>query len=171
MKKANIKSKLSNLTTKELIEIIEEMQQKFDVVDDFLQAKFSKENTDLLKKYKKKISKGFEPDDLAGDFDIESAYEAIESFRKLKTKPEELAEILFHFINEGIQFYDDYGDIDDDILEDMLDYYKETLIMLKENNLLESFKIQCLDLVKRSKNSGYGFGDDINDLYYEYYGK
>ena len=47
--------------------------------------------------------------------------------------------------------------------------FAQALKFLKKHNLLEQFQHRCEDCVKYAEPCGYGFADEISDLYDEYY--
>ncbi len=162
------KVKLDNLNVQQLIGLIEEMQAKFDVVDDFLQVKFAKDYTDLLQKYKHTISMAW---GLDGEFQFEPAhaYEAVEKFRKLNPSLVNMAEILLHFVTEALGFINDCGDIGAETYNDLYEFFEEALQILKKEGLLQNFKPQLVKIVNDCENIGYGFCDDMSDLFSKYF--
>ena len=166
MTKKTLHNKLNKQTKEELLGLIIEMQEKFSKVDDYLQSKYSENILSVVKKYKKQITNAIYIDtNNYGKSDFTPAYEAIENFKKLIHKPKELVEILLHFIQCGIQLINDFGDYDEGFYEDMEEYFKEAIELAKSNNLLSQYESQCLELIKKSENTGYGFNEALSDLY------
>jgi len=67
------------------------------------------------------------------------------------------------------KFTRDYGDMWEQYYNSAYTNFKNTLVFLQKNKLLDNFKLRCEDCVKYASPCGYGFADDIADVFYQYY--
>jgi len=67
------------------------------------------------------------------------------------------------------QFTYDYGDMSEAYYNSSYNNFKAALEFMHKNNLLDAFKLRCVDCLKWSSVCGYGFADDIYDIYCQYY--
>jgi len=67
------------------------------------------------------------------------------------------------------KFTCDYGDMWEQYYNSAYTNFKNTLVFLQKNKLLDNFKLRCEDCVKYASPCGYGFADDIADVFYLYY--
>lgn len=67
------------------------------------------------------------------------------------------------------QFTHDYGDMWEQYYTSAANNFEKALEYLYANNLLDQFKLRMEECVKYARDCGYGFSDEMEDLYSEYY--
>jgi hypothetical protein len=97
------------------------------------------------------------------------AKKAISDFSKLKPSPEHEAELLIFLVENGCQFTYDYGDMWEGFYDSMVKNFEIALKFMQKHNLLEKFQPNAERCVKWASPCGYGFADEIDDLFCEYY--
>lgn len=80
-----------------------------------------------------------------------------------------MAELLFTHVKCGIDFTNEYGDIDERFYENIEKALERFLIHVSENNLLEKYKDRCFGFIDETEGVGWGFHDEIGNLVYEFY--
>lgn len=73
-------------------------------------------------------------------------------------------------VESGVEYTNEYGDIDERFYDNIERTYLNLLKHLSKNNLLAEYKDQCLNIVNETAGIGWGFHDELTDLYYEFYG-
>jgi hypothetical protein len=67
------------------------------------------------------------------------------------------------------RFLHDYGDASESFYTSASNNFEAALKFLKKEGLLDKFEPRCKACVTNSKWCGYGFEDEMNDLFDEYY--
>jgi hypothetical protein len=97
------------------------------------------------------------------------AKKAIVDFRRLSPSPELLGDLMVMLPEMACKFTNDYGDMWEQFYTSTATNFELALKFLKKNGLLEQFKLRCEDCVKYAEPCGYGFADEIYELFSEYY--
>jgi hypothetical protein len=97
------------------------------------------------------------------------AKKAITDFRSLSPSPELLGDLMVTLPEMACEFTSDYGDMSEQYYTSAVNNYEAALKFLKKHDLLEQFQLRCEDCVKYAKPCGYGFAEEISDLFDEYY--
>jgi hypothetical protein len=63
----------------------------------------------------------------------------------------------------------EYGDINEAFYIGMENNFRKALKFMEKNGLLEKFRPNAENCVRRSSSCGYGFADAIESMFYEYY--
>ena len=97
------------------------------------------------------------------------AKKAIADFRTMKPAPELLADLMVTLAEMACQYTFDYGDMWEQYYTSAATNFELALKFLQKHELLEKFKLRCQDCVKHAESCGYGFADEISELFDEYY--
>lgn len=97
------------------------------------------------------------------------AKKAIADFRMLNPSPELLGDLMVILPEISCKFTKDYGDMWEQYYTSAANNFKLALKFLHNNNLLEQFQLRCEQCVMDSGDCGYGFEDEMQQLYDEYY--
>jgi len=89
-------------------------------------------------------------------------------FNKLSGKPPLTIDIMLHYVEQGVMFTDQYGDIDEPFYDSMEKMFEEALKLAEQNNVLSRFQKTCEEIVSRACE-GWGFKDALADTFYEFY--
>jgi len=171
MSKAALKKYLQSLPKEQLIETVLEMYDNMKPVKEYLEFFLNPNEKEMLEKYRAVIINEFYPRGKYTDpktrFSV--AKKAIADFRALKPSPELLADLMLTLPEMACQFTYDYGDMTEQYYNSAYNNFKAALEYIHKNNLLYSFKLRCVDCLKWASVCGYGFEDDLNDIFYQYY--
>lgn len=171
MSKQKLKKELLGLTKEQLIEHVLSLYEKNKSVQEFYSFYLNPSNeNELAKKYISIIKKEFNinnPERASLKFSI--AKKAISDFKSLSPSAEGLANVMMTLPESACEFTYEYGDIGESFYIAACNNFDTTLKYIKQNNLLEQFKIRAEMCVKWASPCGYGFADDIEDIYSEYY--
>src|SRR5690606_6671570 len=162
---------LRKLTKEQLVEQILDLYGKNKSVKAFYDFYLNPQNEkELLEKCKKEIRKEFNverPERAGLKFSV--AKRSISELKNLQTSPEIIADAMLYLAECACEFTHEYGDMDEGFYNAAYNNFKSALKFIQQNGVLEQFKNREEMCVKWSSPCGYGFADDIGDIYWEYY--
>ncbi|WP_374460331.1 DUF6155 family protein [Chryseobacterium taeanense] len=171
MSKAALKKELQKLKKEQIIEHILDLYEKNKAVKEFYQFYLNPTNEkELAEKYKRLIRKEFNVENpMRSTEKFSVAKRAISDFKNLQPSPEYLADVMLYLPESACELTALYGDFSEQFYNGAFNNFKTALEFLKKNNLLQSFKPRTKQCVKWSEHCGYGFADDMEYIFNEYY--
>lgn len=170
MKLTDLKTQLNNLSKDELIQLIVEVFKKRKDSREVIESKFDPEIVIIaLEKYKKQIIDEFFPEKGLPRLRYSYMRSALKNFKDISSDPELIAELMITHVENGVDFTNEYGDIDEQFYDNIAGMYLKLLKHLSRYNLLAEYKDRCLEIVNETKDIGWGFHDELFDLYHEFY--
>lgn len=171
MSKTALKKELQNLTKEQLIEQVLDLYSNNKAVKTFYDFYLNPTNEkELLEKCKKVIRKEFDVENpQRANLKFSVAKKAISELKALKVAPEILADAMLYLAECACEFTAEWGDMDEPYYIAAWNNYKAALKFIAQHNLLDNFKLRAEQCEQWASNCGYGFADDIDDVYYEYY--
>jgi hypothetical protein len=164
-----VKNELLSKDKKELVKQILELYKKYDTVKEYFDFYINPNEDELYKKYKEKVREGFYPK--KGDqLKLSLSRKAINDFRKLETSKEKLGELILYYVECGVEFTNDYGDINEAYYISIENAFVDSLKILADNNALEKYKDRAKKIVDDTDGIGWGFHDSLAETFYSYYG-
>ncbi|MFS4417886.1 DUF6155 family protein [Maribacter sp. 2307ULW6-5] len=163
-----VKSELNKLDKEGLIKHISELYKKYKPVKEYFDYCTNPDEDKLLQQYKEKVTEGFFPK-RGHQLKLSIARKAINDFKKLGTSPKNLADMLFHFVENSVQFTKEYGDVNESFYTRAENTYANALKLIDKNGLLDKFEKRAHGIVNDTKGMGWGFHDCLGDLYHEFY--
>ena len=163
-----VKKELQKLDCKDLIKHIGELYKKYPNVKEYFDFYTTTDEAELLNKYKSKVREGFYPK-RGNQLKLSLSRKAINDFRKLGTSSNSLADLLFYYVECGVEFTNDYGDIDENFYTGIENTYANALELIHKEALTEIFQKRAVGIVNNSAGTGWGFHDYLSDVYYTYY--
>lgn len=171
MSKLRLKKELMLLTKDQLVEQILDLYDKNKAVKEFYDFYLNPMNEKaLVEKYKKIIRKEFNvkhPERGGEKFSV--AKRAISDFRSLQPPPDALADVMLYLPESACELTYCYGDFSEQFYNATYNNYSATLIFIQKHGLLDQFKLRAKHCVRWASPCGYGFADEIADVYYQYY--
>jgi hypothetical protein len=154
---------------KELIDEIADLYKKFDSVKSYYQA--SVFDDDQLEKYKQIIEYEFFPKSIHAEppCRISVAKRAIADYKKLSCSDTNLADIMLFYVECGVKFTNDYGDIDERFYNSMASVYVNVCQFIDKNNLKSKFQPRALAIVADTSNCDWGFHEYLRDSYDDFF--
>lgn len=95
------------------------------------------------------------------------AEKAIDSYLKASGDFKGKMELMLFYVENGVEFTNEYGDIDDEFYDkvtDMLEKFCNLLKTSEGNSLYPWFEKRLFEIRKKAKGVGWGFEDDVNFL-------
>lgn len=171
MSKARLKKHLLSLTKEQIIEQILDLYDRGRPAREYFEYWLNPDEKAQFEKYKAIIVNEFYPKGKTANpqtrFSV--AKKAIADFRALKPSPELLADLMVTLPEMAFKFTHDYGDMWEQYYTSAANNFEKALEYLYANNLLDQFKLRMEDCLKYARDCEYGFSDEIEDLYSEYY--
>lgn len=164
-----LKKHLNTLTKEELIKHIQELDKKYPSVQEYHQLYLSNDVEAVIEKYKQQIENEFYPMRGLPKMRLSVARKAIIETKKLGIPAESLASLMLYYVEIGVQFTNDYGDIDEKFYSSMESMFAKALELMYKEEILDMFKDRALKIFENSSDTGWGFHDTLGDFYYQYY--
>ncbi len=168
MSKRELKKELIRFEKTQLIDLISDLYEKNKSVKEYLDYYLNPNETEILKTYKTKVREAFYPKRGFG-FKLSIGKKAISDFRKLKPSIESLIDLLLCYVEIGVEFTREFGDINEAYYSSIESVYADSMKLIAKNGLHELFKLRADDVLKKTENMGWGVHDSLCDLYYETY--
>lgn len=165
-----IKKVVKDFEREECVELILEMAQACPQAREFLTLKFIKNYTDILEDYKKKVRHEFYPAyGGLGNLCLKDAKKAISDFKKICSDKIMVIDIMLYYVENCIEFTNDYGDIDMKFYNSAGSVYNQVVreINAAGFNVYEKFADRLRAAVDNTKHIGWGFPDDLCNSYHE----
>ena len=156
---------------KELIDEIADLYKKFDSVKSYYQASVFDDDQGVLEKYKQIIEYEFFPKSIHAEppCRISVAKRAIADYKKLSCSDANLADIMLFYVECGVKFANDYGDIDERLYNSMASVYVNACQFIHKNNLESRFQPRALAIVTDTSNCDWGFHEYLRDSYDDFF--
>lgn len=168
--KKDLKPKLTALSKDDLVKIIIDLYNKDSTNRELIEAKFDK-NIEYIafEKYKKQIINEFFPDRGFGKLRYLHVRSALKCFKDISSNPRLIAELMIAHVDYGIKFTKTYGDINEQFYNNIGTAFSNLLKHLSKHKILREYQDQCHSLVTTTRGMGWGFHEELSDLYGEYY--
>lgn len=163
-----IKQELQKQDKETLVKHILELYKKYDSVKEYFDFYVTPDEEKILGKYKEKVREGFYPK-RGMRLKLSLSRKAINDFRKLEASKEKLGDIMLYYVECGVEFTNDFGDISESFYTSIENTFEKSLSCFAKENVLEKYKSRAEQILKDSDGIGWGFRDTLGDIYYNYY--
>ena len=170
MSKTALKKHLQALPKERIIETLLDAYTNSPPVKEYFDFYLIPNETEKAEKYKTIIKKEFDlynPEKAGLKYSV--AKKAISEFATFKPSPEVLADVMLTLPEAACEFTYTYGDMEESFYDAAVNNFRRVLIYMEKNGILQKFKQRCANCVKHASPCGYGFADEIEQLFYEYY--
>ncbi len=169
---SDLKKVISDLEHNEILQLVRDLYQLSKTNKEFLHARFLV-GDDPLKPYKDTIKDSMYPDVMRDKpLGISRAKRAISEYSKAADDLKGEAELMVFFVECGNRFTIEFGDIDAnfyDSLTLMYDKAIDMILSLKDEDQ-HQFKKRLKLIMDSSSGIGWGYHDELCDLYYDAFG-
>lgn len=169
MATANLKNHLTTLSKDELVKHIIELDKKYKTVEEFHHFLLSSDSKSTVKKYKEVIENEFYPKRGEPKMRLSVARNAIGEAKKLGLDALSLADLMLFYVETGVRFTNDYGDIDEAFYNSMESMYLKALKFMHKERMLELYRTRTESILNNTRDIGWGFHDTLGDYFYEFY--
>jgi len=168
MNLTELKKELKKFDKSKLINLISELYKNHKPVKDFFDFYVQPDEKGLFEKQKAKVFEAFYPK-RGFQLKLIDARQAISDFKKFAPSNYLLAELMLFYVECGVQFTNDFGDIDENFYLSMEKMFDRSLALLKKEDILDKFNSRALKILTSTDGMGWGFFDSLRDIYYNYY--
>jgi hypothetical protein len=164
----DIKKELKKLDKDKLIDLVLDLYKKNKSVKEFLDYYTNPDESELFNKYRDKILEAFFPRWSYG-YKLKDGKQAISDFKKFGPSSGLVADLMLFYVEKGVRFTLDYGDIDEVFYSSMETTYSAALTLMKKEKLLDKFADRAGKVVSDTRGMGWGFHDSLSDIHSDFY--
>lgn len=172
MSKATIKKHLLFLTKEQIIEQVLLLYDSRKPANEYFEYFLDPDEKREFEKYKAIVENEFYPKGKTKvpKLRFSVAKKAISDFRNLIPSPMLLGDLMVTLVEKACRFTYDSGDLWEQFYESTSRNFELALKYLQKNQILPHFRQRCEKCVNHAENCSYGFSDEMEDLFTEYYG-
>lgn len=163
-----IKKELKKLDKDKLVDLITDLYKKNKSVKEFLDFFVNPNEQELFLKYKDKVYEAFYPK-RGYRFKLSDGKKAISDFKKLEVSNELLSELMLFYAETGVEFTNEFGDIDEPFYNSVASVYSNALKLMSKENILDKFADRAKKIVDDTSGIGWGFHDELGHIYSDFY--
>ncbi len=157
---------LRQLPHEQLVAQVLDLWASFPQVKDYYQAKVRPASDESVRqKYRRIVEHEFYPDRGYGKLRLAVARKAVTDYKKLAASADGVADLMLFYVETGVRFTNDFGDIDEPFYLSMERMYASALKWIGKHRLEEQFEKRCARVVEDTKDIGWGFHDTLGDMY------
>jgi len=164
----DIKRELKKLDKDKLIDLVSDLYKKNKSVKEFFDFYINPDERKLFNKYRDKVFEAFYPNRGYG-FKLKDGKQAISNFKKLEPPTDLVADLMLFYVETGIKFTKDFGDIDERFYSSLETTYVAALTLMRKENLLDKFADRAGKVVSDTSGIGWGFHDYLSDVHSDFY--
>ena len=165
---ADVKKELKKLDKTQLIELVTDLYKNNKSVKEFLDFYVNPNEKELFERYRDKVFEAFFPK-RGFKLKLTDGKKAISDYKKLGTSSDYLANLMLFYVETGVQFTNDYGDINEGFYSSMESMFLAALTLMKKENLLNKFADRAAKVMSDTSSIGWGFHDCLVEIYSEFY--
>lgn len=166
----SLKKYLKQFSKDQLIQQILELNKKYSDVKTYYEFTLNPRSNVQADKVKKKIYKLFNQS-FGEDPRLREARSEVNGFKKLSPPEESLADVMLHYVECGVEFTNNYGDINEPFYDSVAGMFYDACAFIKKSGLRNKFKQRCKKIMDDTDGIGWGFHDELADYYYEFFEK
>ena len=169
---SQLKKYFKDFSKEDAVREILELFQKFSDVRELYQSKLSEGgNAELCEKYKRIIKDEFFPMRGFGKARLSIARRAVLDFKRISSDIHCVADIMIQYVEVGVEFTREYGDIDEPFYNSMESMYEAAAGFVAEYKIADMYKARFEKMVKDTSDIGWGFHDTLSDMYEKHFSK
>ena len=164
----DIKKELKKLDKDKLIDLVADLYKKNKSVKEFFDFYVNPDGKELLNKYRDKIFEAFYPKRGFG-YKLKDGKQAINDFKKLGTSPDLLSDLMLFYVEIGVKFTNDFGDINEAFYKSLAASYVDALTLMNKQNILDKFADRAGQVIDDTNGLGWGFHDYLFQVWIDFY--
>lgn len=168
MSLTDIKKELKKLDKDKLIDLVADLYKKNKSVKEFFDFYVNPNERELFNKYRDKIFEAFYPR-RGNNYKLKDGKQAISDFKKFGPSDNLLADLMLFYVETGVKFTNDFGDIDEGFYSSMETTYLAALTLMSKENLLDKFADRAGKVLSDTSDIGWGFHDYLGDVHSNFY--
>ena len=167
----DVRAVLNKADQKDLIKLVGDLYALRKENQDFLHARFLRDASALVP-YKETIEHYISPaEPWKSPVRISLARKAISDYRKAVGDPEGLAELMLFYVECGVNFTLEFGDIDEPFYSSVIRVFSDGLKMLSrcEAGVVSKMLPRFERTIHSTADMGWGFHDSLRDIFEAYF--
>jgi hypothetical protein len=164
----DIKKELKKLDKDKLVDLVLELYKKNKSVKEFFDFYTNPDEKELFEKYRDKVFEAFYPK-RGLVYRLKDGKQAISDFKKFGPSSVLLADLMLFYVETGVKFTNDFGDINEAFYSSIEKTYLGALTLAKKENLLDKFQERSNKVVSDMSGIGWGFHDFLAGVHYDFY--
>lgn len=165
-----IKKELKNLDKDKIIDLMADLYKKNKSVKEYLDFFVNPNEKKLFENYRDKIYEAFYPK-LGYNYKLKDGKKAIGDFKKLGASANLLADLMLFYVETGVKFTNEFGDINDAFYNSLETTFNDSLILMRKENQLDKFEYRIEKVIDKTINIGWGFHDHLVQIWGNFYPK
>ncbi|NJN18882.1 MAG: hypothetical protein HC822_22795 [Oscillochloris sp.] len=166
-----LRKHLAAKSQQELIDDIARLYEHNDVVRDFYALQIDPSYPQhLLADSKATITHEFFPERNRNHIGLARSAvvrRVLSGFAKLVSDPLLNIDLMLHAVEMGVAFTRSYGDIDGPFYRAVERVYYDAILLIHNHELDAQFLDRCEQVMRHSQNLGWGFADNMMQIFYE----
>jgi hypothetical protein len=164
----SMKSELAKLDKKTLIELIADLCKKNKSAQEYFTFYIKPDEEGLFEKYRVKVYETFYPKRGFG-YNLKQGKQYISDFKKLGPSDGSLADLMLFYVETGVEFTNDFGDINETFYSSLHSTFAAALKIMQKEALLDQFKQRSIKILNDTEDMGWGFHDALCYTFYNFY--
>ena len=164
----DIKRELKKLDKDKLIDLVADLYKKNKTVKEFFDFYVNPNERELFEKYRDKVFEAFYPK-RGYNYKLKDGKQAISDFKKLEPSADLLAELMLFYVETGVKFTNDFGDINETFYKSLATTFVDSLTIMRKENLLYKFEDRVVTVVDDTSGIGWGFHDYLVQVWFDFY--
>lgn len=162
----SLKKYLHQFTKEQLIEQIIELEKKYKDVKSYYEFSLNPGSGLHGEKVKKAIFKFFNS---SRGPKLREARNEVSGYKKLSPPKESMADVMLYYVECGIKFTHNYGDINQPFYNSVAGMFRDACDFINKNGLKDFYKSRCKKVMDDTIGMGWGFNDELSEYYYSYF--
>jgi hypothetical protein len=163
-----VRPQLASWDKPALLALVKDLYAASEVGRDLVNARCrpAESGEALLEKYRRKIVEQFFPARGFGKLKLGEARQAIRDYRKATGNIAGTAELLMTYVENGAEFTQQFGDIDERFYNSVESALNELAALLRgeARDLYARFADRLANVEEKASGIGWGFGDGVSDV-------
>lgn len=164
----DIKKELKKLDKDKLIDLVADLYKKNKSVKEFFDFYVNPDERELFEKYRDKVFEAFYPK-RGYNYKLKDGKQAISDFKKLGTSTDLLADLMLFYVETGVKFTNDYGDVNESYYKSLATTFVDSLTLMSKESLLDKFEGRVVKVVDDTSRIGWGFHDYLVQVWMDFY--
>ena len=164
----DLKKELKILDKDQLIGLISDLYKRNKAAQEYLDFYVRPNERERFEKYRTKVVEAFFPK-RGYQLRLREGKQALSEFQKLEPAAELLVDLLLVYVETGVRFTKEYGDIDEAFYTSLENAYAKALALMRQEKLLAQFAARTAQVVRDTSGIGWGFHDYLTETRDEFY--
>jgi len=164
----DLKKELKKLDKDKLIDLVADLYRRNKAVKELLDFYVNPNEKEVFNTYRDKVFEAFCPS-RGNRYKLKDGKQAISDFKKLGTSTDLLADLMLFYVETGVCFTIDFGDIDEGFYSSLETTFVDALTLMQKQNLLGKFEKRVGKVVNDTRDIGWGFHDFLAQVWVDFY--